>query len=116
MILNVASKSGSLIRITSSAFNNPTNNPQRIGTRSVTNSSCRYKTRQEAAAIVAKLAVEPTDKSNPSTINVKVTPIASNVTMEIERKISLILLYVKKESLTIEKKIVTPIIIAIVLN
>ena len=95
MILNVASKSGSLIRITSSAFNNPTNNPQRIGTRSVTNSSCRYKTRQEAA-IVAKLAVEPTDKSNPSTINVKVTPIASNVTMEIERKISLILLYVKK--------------------
>lgn len=96
MILNVASKSGSLIRITSSAFNNPTNSPQRIGTRSVTNSSCRYKMRQEAVAMVAKLAVEPTDKSNPSTINVKVTPIASNVTIEMERKTSLILLYVKK--------------------
>lgn len=76
----------------SNAFSNPTNSPQQMGISSVSNNSCLYKTRHAAEVIVAKLAVDPTDKSKPSTINVNVTPIASSVTMETERKISLIFL------------------------
>ena len=66
-----------------------------IGTMIATAISCLCKTSIEADKIVAKPAVDPTDKSSPLTVNDIVTPSAIKVTMEIERRISLMFSPVK---------------------
>lgn len=54
--------------------------------------------------MVANPAVEPTDKSRPFTVSEIVTPNAISVTIEIERKISLMFPGVKKLGEAIEKR------------
>lgn len=89
MVASVARRSGSFSLTMSNEFNRPTAIPNKSGTRRVTKISCRYKTREAALAIVARLTVEPTDKSKPSTIRENVMPMATSVTIEMDRKISL---------------------------
>ncbi|MNN26845.1 hypothetical protein D3C81_1403640 [compost metagenome] len=61
----------------------------------------------EAVTTVVNDTVAPTDKSNPSTASESVTPIATKVTIAIEFRISLKLLYVKKYGNRNEKKAIT---------
>ena len=64
---------------------------------------CENQTNIEMTMAFDKDATEPTDKSKPSTVKEMVMPIAMMVTMEIERKILMILSPLIKEGLTAAK-------------
>src|SRR5690606_19672255 len=81
----------------------PTNTPINSGRRRTSHNGISYQTIRDAETTVDKDIVEPTDKSKPSTTSVNVTPKASNVTMEMERRMSVKLPYVKKASLIVLK-------------
>lgn len=66
----------------------PTATPINSGSRSTSQSGMSYHTINEAVTTVDRDIVEPTDKSKPSTTSVNVTPSASRVTIEIDRRMS----------------------------
>ncbi len=90
-IAKVANRSGIRIFTTNSALIKPTRTARTIGTANVATAPCSYQTIIDAETTVVKETVEPTDRSNPPTIKENVTPTATNVTMEMERKISVML-------------------------
>jgi len=66
----------------------PTATPISSGRSSTSHSGMSYHTIKDAVTTVDSDIVEPTDRSKPSTTSVNVTPSASSVTIEIERRMS----------------------------
>lgn len=66
----------------------PTATPIKSGNKSTSHSGMSYHTISDAVTTVDRDIVEPTDKSKPSTTSVNVTPSASSVTIEIDRRMS----------------------------
>ncbi|MNC57900.1 hypothetical protein D3C75_1075900 [compost metagenome] len=96
IVASVASRSGIRSFTISSALRRPMTAPITSGTMITTANGCWYQIIKEAVTTVVSDTVAPTERSNPSTIRDNVTPIATNVTIEIEPRISVKLLYVKK--------------------
>lgn len=103
IMLKVASRSGMPTTTIRKLLITPTKTPTRSGSSSTSHNGISYQTIKEAVTTVDSDIVEPTDRSKPSTTSVNVTPSANSVTMEIERRISVKLPYVKKASLMVLK-------------
>ncbi|MMZ61788.1 hypothetical protein D1872_239540 [compost metagenome] len=103
MTARVASRSGMRSLTMSRAFISPTIAPIARETIMTIYTGCSYQIISVAAATVVRDTVEPTDRSKPSTIWERVTPMATKVTIAMELRISVKLSYVKKYGSVIEK-------------
>ena len=92
MVASVISMSGILNFTIINEFKAPTTNDAAIAEMIATSVFCENQTNIEITIAFDKEATDPTDKSNPSTDKDMVIPIAMIVTIEMERKILMILL------------------------
>jgi hypothetical protein len=92
IVANVMSISGTFSFTIINEFKAPTSSDATIADNIATTVFCENHTNIEITIAFDKDATDPTDKSNPFTDKEIVIPIAMIVTIEIERKILIILL------------------------
>lgn len=80
------------------AFSRPAIRQTAIAVMMPTNAFCECQTNMEMTTALASDATEPTDRSKPPTESEIVIPIAMTVTMEIERKMLMIFVGIRKLS------------------
>jgi hypothetical protein len=114
MVAKVISISCTLILTIIKAFIAPQTSATAIAARIATTVFCSCHTNMEITTATDIDAVEPTDKSNPPTDREIVIPIAIIVTMDMERKIFIILDCVKNLSEEKVKNITSKTIVKIV--
>jgi hypothetical protein len=92
IVASVISISGTFSFTMTNEFKAPTSSEATIAEKIATAVFCENHTNIEMTIAFDREATEPTDKSNPFTAREMVIPIAIIVTIEIERKILIILL------------------------
>jgi hypothetical protein len=114
ILARVANISGIFITIIKKELKRPTT---RLVTRAIRiegNVGKLYHIRQDTTTALDRDATDPTERSNPPTEREVETPMAMTVTIEIERRILIILLEVRKLGAMIPKKAIRTITVRIV--